>query len=114
MKTTSLYFIVSVSLLLTACTITTSGGSGRDGVDPAVQAKIDAETAKCDQYSDGQVGGSFRKYIITTRHNGSACTTGCHIFASTGDYCTALQNDALNDFCGSSQRAELYQADCGL
>jgi hypothetical protein len=41
------------------------------------------------------------------------CPTNDHQFSSKDEYCKALRNEALNNFCALDQRRQRYQADCG-
>lgn len=41
------------------------------------------------------------------------CTTGKHEFASEEEFCGALMDERLNDYCAENARREYYFAQCG-
>lgn len=49
-------------------------------------------------------------YSYDYEENG--CKTGKHGFDSKSAYCSALQNEGLNNGCASSLRQKSYDADC--
>ncbi len=43
----------------------------------------------------------------------NGCKTGRHEFGTMAEYCNALKNDPLNNYCAYSFRKADYEANCG-
>jgi hypothetical protein len=49
---------------------------------------------------------------FTYRMEVNGCDTGSHTLASKAAYCSALLDDALNNFCASDERRQKHAREC--